>query len=485
MYKQLLIMKKNASLLLMLSLILSACEPNLEHISNRKPNILLIVADDMGYQDLECYGGISKTPHIDNLAKNGIQFTDFYAAAPNCSPSRAGLLTGKSPAFIGMYNYSPSGHPMHLRDNEVTIAEVLHSQGYNTSHFGKWHLGCMPQDPILNHPQPDAQGFEYSFGTENKAIPSHLNPINFVRNGEKLPEQKGYSCQILAEEAINWIDGRPNKDKPFFSYVAFHEPHKKVASPPELVKKYSDFPINDAEYLANIENLDLAVGRIIDYLDENQLLNKTIVIFTSDNGSYRKASNGVLRAVKSYLYDGGIRVPGIIHWPELDKKGILINEPVGFVDIMPTICDILQIEPPKQDDLDGISILNLLNGQKLNRIKPLFWYFYRTSPEIAIRVDDLIILGKDNDTIPRTHQFSKRDMNYIKNMNLVDYELYDLVKDKGQYKNIFDTHPKSKYYRKILNDKLDEIQVNGYYWSELPEGSGNKKVKTNWVKYER
>lgn len=478
-------MEKNSSWLLFIILLLSACETSFDPISNRNPNILLIIADDMGYQDLECYGGISNTPNINSLAKNGIRFTDFYAAAPNCSPSRAGLLTGKSPAMIGMYNYRPPGHPMHLRDNEVTIAEVLQTQGYSTSHFGKWHLGSLPQDSTLNHPQPDTQGFEYSFGTENNAIPSHLNPINFVRNGKNLPEQKGYSCQILVDEAISWIDKRADKENPFFSYVAFHEPHKKVASPPELVKRYADFPIDDAEYLANIENLDLAVGRLIDYLHKNQLLNNTIVMFASDNGSYRQASNGVLRAVKSYVYDGGIRVPGIIHWPELTNKGIVIKEPVGFVDIMPTICEILQIEPPKQEDLDGTSILHLLNGQKLNRTKPLFWYFYRTSPEIAVRVDDLIILGKDNDTIARSHQFSKPDMDYIKNMDLVDYELYDLVNDKGQYKNIIDTHPESNFYRKLVNDKLSAIQVNGYQWSKLPEASGNKKVKTNWVKYER
>lgn len=478
-------MEKKLCLLLPLIILLSGCNENKKPLSKNKPNILLIVADDMGYQDLECYGGISKTPNINRLAKNGFLFTNFYAAAPNCSPSRAGLLTGRSPALIGMYNYRPPGHPMHLRDKEVTIAEVLQGQGYNTSHLGKWHLGSLPQDSALNHPQPDKQGFEYSFGTENNAQPSHLNPTNFVRNGKNLPEQKGYSCQILADEAINWIDNRADKKKPFFSYVAFHEPHRKVASPPDLVKKYSDLPINDAEYLANIENLDLAVGRIIDYLTDNNLLNNTLVIFVSDNGSYRQASNGVLRAVKSYVYDGGIRVPGIIHWPALDKKNVVIHEPVGFVDIMPTICDILKIEPPKQEDLDGISIFNLIKGQKLNRVNPLYWYFYRTSPEIAVRVDDFMILGKDQDTIPRSHQFSKPDMDYIKNMDLVDYELYDLVNDKGQHKNIIDSDPKSKFYKKIINDKLSEIQVNGYNWNTLPEASGNKKAKTNWVKYER
>jgi arylsulfatase A len=292
----------------------------------------------------------------------------------------------------------------------------------------------------------------------------------------------GYSCQILANEVINWIE-KEDQEKPFFVFAAFHEPHKKVASPPELVRKYADHPVKDAEYMANIENLDSAVGKICSYLDENNLIDNTILIFLSDNGSYRQPSNGGLRAVKSYLYDGGIRVPGIIHWPSHITKNQVIAEPVGFVDIMPTICDILEIEPPNQTDLDGTSILGLLNGQNFERAKPLYWYFYRTSPEIAMRIDDVMILGKDEDTIPRTHRFSKPDMDYIKNMNLREYELYDLVNDKGQHENIIDTHPKSKLFEKLINEKLNEIQVHGYYWDTLPEPSGIKRVKTNWVSY--
>lgn len=450
-----------------------------------RPNILLMVADDMGYGDLECYRGISKTPNLNKLAKNGILFTDFYAAAPNCSPSRAGLLTGKNPARLGMYNYRPPNHPMHLRDSEVTIAEVLHDQDYNTAHIGKWHVGCLPQDSSLNHPQPHEQGFDYSLGTENNAQPSHLNPTNFVRNGKKLAEQEGYSCQIVADEAITWFDEYHETDSPFFMYVAFHEPHAKVASPPELVDKYSEYPIKDAEYLANIENLDLAAGRILNYLVDNQLFENTMVIFSSDNGSYRQASNGNLRAVKSYIYDGGIRVPGIIHWPALQKKNMVIEEPAGFVDIMPTICDILQIQPFKEGELDGTSILSLLKGEEFNRVNPLYWYFYRTSPEIAVRIDDVMILGRDKDTIPRSHRFSAPDMAYIKKMTLTDYELYDLTNDIEQNINIIDQHPKSNQYIHLINDKLRDVQLNGYNWMQLPEAVGNKKIKTEWVKYNR
>ncbi len=450
---------------------------------NKMPNILLLVADDMGYGDLSCYGGVAHTPNLDKLADNGIRFTDFYAAAPNCSPSRAGLLTGKSPAMTGIYNYRPPKHPMHLRDSETTLAEILKQQGYQTAHIGKWHLGCLPQDTSLNHPQPDDQGFDYSFGTENNAQPSHLNPINFVRNGKSLDIQKGYSCQILAREAMDWINNQYKKQSPFFMYVAFHEPHRKVASPPELVKQYSEYALKDAEYLANIENLDGSVGKLVDFLKSKGMFNNTLVIFSSDNGSYRKASNGRLKAVKSYLYDGGIRVPGIFYWRALEQNGKVINQPAGFVDIVPTICDILNMKHPEREVLDGTSILKLLRGEHFTRKKPLFWFFYRTSPEIAVRTDDYMILGKDNDTVPRTHRFAAPDMGYIKKMDISDYELYDMKQDISQNRNLFSEHPKAETYKNLINNTLNEIQQNGFQWKELPEANGKRKIKTDWVKY--
>jgi len=447
------------------------------------PNIVLLIADDMGYADIGCYGGVSKTPNIDKLAKDGILFTDFYAAAPNCSPSRAGLLTGISPSKLGMYSYRPRNHPMHLRDGEVTLAEILKENGYQTGHFGKWHLGCLPQDSILNHPQPKNQGFDYSLGTDNNAEPSHFNPINFVRNGKKLGMQKGYSCQIVADEALNWLkDNQANPD-PFFMYVAFHEPHAKIESPPELVKKYNAYPEKDAEYLASIENVDLAVGRIRESFAEKGLLDNTLIIFSSDNGSYRQASNGNLRAVKSYVYEGGIRVPGIVHWPKLKRSGTIIREAAGFVDIMPTICDLLKIKPPENKEFDGTSILKLLKGEAFERKNPLFWYFYRTSPEIAVRIGDMKILGSDNDTIPRTHPITAPDMEYIKKMKLDSYELYNLPNDIGEERNLFENDSTGIYYKILVDNKLKEIQKEGFWWKELPHPQTRKKIKKDWVNY--
>lgn len=470
----------------MLLIMITGCsQRSTKTTSGDKPNILILLADDMGYADLGCYGGASNTLNLDQLAGSGILFTDFYAAAPNCSPSRSGLLTGRAPSRTGIYNYRPPSHPMHLRDEEITMAEVLSDNGYQTSHFGKWHLGALGYDSILHHPQPSDQGFSYSFGTENNAVPSHLNPVNFVRNGKQLGTQEGYSCQIVADEAISWMTNLYDTSSPFFMYVAFHEPHAKVASPPKLVEKYKEYPPFDAEYLANIENLDSAAGRIIQYLENNQYLDNTLVLFCSDNGSYRQASNGDLRAKKSYLYEGGIRVPGIVHWPTIIKEGRIINEPAGFVDIMPTICDILGVDLLNDRVIDGTSILRLLKGEKFTRETPLFWFFYRTSPEIALRSGDLMIMGRDMDTVQRTHRFSNPDMFYIKNMQIQDYELYDLSSDIYQDYNMFESYPDASVFKEVLDAKLSEIQEEGYYWKELPPASGRKRLKTEWVRYNR
>ena len=448
-------------------------------IETKRPNIVFLLADDMGYGDYERIGGSTETPNLNRLADEGIFFNNFYAAGPNCSPSRAGLMTGKSPAKVGMYSYRPQSHPLHLPNQEITLAELLKTKGYQTAHIGKWHLGELTGNPEFDHPQPHEQGFDYSMGTENNAEPSHHNPRNFIRNGKALGKVEGYSCQIVAQECMDWLNQK--SDDPFFLYVAFHEPHAKVASPPELVEKYKNLPQKDAEYLANIDHLDSAIGRILNYLEQHDLMDNTIIMFSSDNGSYRLASNAGLKAVKSFLYDGGIRVPGIIRWSGIKTDKKVVEAPTGLVDLLPTLCEIVGIYPP--DDLDGTSILPLLEGKPFERKLPLYWFFYRTSPEIAMRIGDHMILGLDNDTIPRPHQFSQDDLGYLKNISLKNYELYDLRNDFSQEKNLFHTHPKKDSLKHLIDHKLTEIKNNRYPWQNLPLKLEQRKKKTNWVKY--
>ena len=448
-------------------------------IEPKRPNIVFLLADDMGYGDYERIGGSTETPNLNRLADEGIFFNNFYAAGPNCSPSRTGLMTGKSPAKVGMYSYRPQNHPLHLPDEEITLAELLKTRGYQTAHIGKWHLGELTGNPEFGHPQPHEQGFDYSMGTENNAEPSHHNPRNFIRNGKALGKVEGYSCQIVAQECMDWLNQK--SDDPFFLYVAFHEPHAKVASPPELVEKYKNLPQKDAEYLANIDHLDSAIGRILNYLEQHDLMDNTIIMFSSDNGSYRLASNAGLKAVKSFLYDGGIRVPGIIRWSGIKTDRKVVEAPTGLVDLLPTLCEIVGIYHP--DDLDGTSFLPLLEGKPFQRKLPLYWFFYRTSPEIAMRIGDHMILGLDNDTIPRPHQFSKDDLGYLKNISLKNYELYDLRNDFSQEKNLFHTHPKKDSLKHLIDHKLTEIKNNCYPWQNLPLKLEPRKKKTNWVKY--
>ncbi len=469
--------------------LLSSCSQKQKQEKNnnvQQPNILILFADDMGYADLNCYGGKAQSPHLDQLAENGIKFTNFYAAAPNCSPSRVGLLTGRIPARAGMFSYRNGGlkHTMHLKDEEITLAELLKENGYQTAHFGKWHLGCLPQDSNLNQAQPDDQGFDYSLGTENNARPSHFNPVNFVRNGKELGEVKGYSCQIVADEITSWFDTVYDSSKPFFQFVAFHEPHQKIASPPELIKNYPDENEFDAKYFANIQNLDSAAGRILKKVKDLGLLDNTLVIFASDNGPYRQGSQGSLRGLKGEVWDGGIKVPGIIHWPQQFGNPKVIDKPVWLEDIFPTICEINEIEMPENKTIDGVSLLPLIENGKLERTTPMFWYFYRSHPEVAMRIGDFNLVGYTNDSVPRTHYVADQDMHFIKTARPDSFLLFNLAKDPEQQKIVNDEYPEkySEMKQKML-DLLSEIQKEAPVWEGLPEYTpDHARRKTGYIR---
>ena len=470
--------RKQKLLILFCGIILSGVDAQ-ENLAEL-PNIILLLADDLGYNDLKCYGGHAQTPNLDQLAATGIRFTDFYAAAPNCSPSRAGLLTGRSPSKVGVYNYLSPGHPMHLLASEITLAEALKQKNYHTGHFGKWHLSCLPQNDSLMQPQPDDQGFDFSFGTANNAQPSHLNPVNFVRNGSPVGELQGYSCDLVVNESIAWLDTLSNSKNPFFAYLAFHEPHKKVASPPHLVRNYRDYGSKDAEYLANIENLDQAIGRLLDFLEEKGFLNNTLIIFSSDNGSYRNGSNDPLLGGKSFVYEGGIRVPGIFSWQGRISEAQIVSEPVGLIDLMPTLLDLCGIQHLHRRHLDGTSLVPILLKKPFKRKKPLSWFFYRTSPEMAMRINNYVILGSDLDTTVVTHSMTAPDMPYVKTMTLDQFELYDLKKDISQLHDLYGQMPETRRFRRHLKKRLAEIQRTGHTWTNLPSPTGVKRLKSEW-----
>jgi arylsulfatase A len=432
---------------------------NTSSTNQTRPNIVILLADDAGYSDFSCYGSKNiHTPNIDRLAAEGIRCTDFYAAAPNCSPSRAGLLTGRFPTRAGIYNYIDPGSPMHLTREEITLATLLKSQGYQTCVTGKWHLTEELENKAL--PNPANHGFDYWFCTHNNARPSHKDPVNFIRNGMPAGKIEGYSCQIVVDEALKWLKNR-NPENPFFLYVAFNEPHEKVASPPVLVEKHTGTK-KEKEYYANVENMDSAVGRILDYLRVSGLDNNTFVLFSSDNGPKLPDSATPLRGLKSDIWDGGIREPGIIRWPQRIKPGGICAEPMGFVDVLPTICKITETPLPTERVIDGTSMLPAFEGNKIKRESPLFWYFYRATPSVAMRDGQWMLIGYlEPAGYDLSHSLKEKDLSYIYSSQIVRFELYNMHDDVGQTTDVSANYPKQlrqmiKKMKALHRDVLSE-----------------------------
>lgn len=437
--------------------------------SKARPNFLVILCDDLGYGDLACYGHPRiKTPRLDRLAEQGIRLTHCYASAPVCSASRAGLMTGRTPSRIGVYDWIPPTHPMHLKREEITIAALLKEAGYATCHVGKWHLNGKFNQP--DQPQPGDHGFDHWMSTQNNAGPSHENPRNFVRNGKPVGPLKGYACQLVADEAIRWLEER-DAEKPFFQFVCFHEPHEPIASPAELVAEYQDVePEDKAQHHANITNMDRAVGRLLDALDRLKLAENTLVVFTSDNGPetlnrYKTAnrsygSPGELRAMKLWLYEGGIRVPGIVRWPAAGIGGETCDVPVSNLDLLPTFCELAGIEPPRDRVLDGTSVAGLFRGEKLERKTPLYWHYIHAlgEPRAALRQDDWMILGKWPAGTPKTVAAAKK-------AQLTSFELYNLQADPQQQEDLAGKEPeKLAELQRLLVEKYREVQEAGPIW---------------------
>lgn len=446
-----------------------------------RPNFMVILCDDLGYGDLGCFGNETiKTPHLDRLASQGWKLTDCYSTAPVCSSSRAGLLSGRCPSRIGVYDWIPGGHAMHLKSSEITIATLLKNAGYDTCHSGKWH--CNGKFNSDAQPQPGDHGFNHWFSTQNNASPTHHNPKNFVRNGKPAGPQEGYSCQIVADEAIQWLETGRDTTKPFFSFVCFHEPHEPIDSPPELVNEYSQATKKgEALYYANVSNMDKAVGKLLAALDRLKLADDTLVMFTSDNGPetlnrYKSAwrshgSPGPLRGMKLHLYEAGFRVPGIIRYPGVATAGKVVSEPVCALDLLPTFCELAGVKPPTDRALDGQSIVSLLKGESFKREQPLYWHYFKSigKPKAAMRIGKYMVLGlwDATDKLPPGSSVRKGNMEIIKTAKLVDFELYDLEADLAQQRDLAKEKPELlKEFSAQLKAKYEEVQKEGPVWPE-------------------
>ena len=448
-----------------------------------RPNFLVILCDDLGYGDLACYGHESiRTPNLDRLAAEGLRMTDCYSASPLCSPARCGLLTGRTPSRCGIYSWIAARNPMHLRPEETTIASLLQSAGYDTAQVGKWHLNGYFNSP--RHTQPDDHGFDHWFATQNNAAPSHENPTNFVRNGRRVGPLEGYSCQLVADEAIDWLESRQVRGetrRPFFLYVCFHETHEQIASPPELVEHYPEATRKgEAEYYANVENVDRAVGRLIGALAELGAAEDTLVFFTSDNGPetlnrYPNAwrshgSPGPLRGMKLHIYEGGIRVPGIVRWPGKIAAGSESDEPVGAVDLLPTLCELAGIERPEGKPLDGASFIPVFRGEPIQRNKPLFWHYYGAphNRQVAIRDGEWkLVAGWDQrPDLPTGGSLQPGIVEALKDSQLVHFELYNLREDIGETRDVAQQYPQRLAQMRTAVEKLyREVIDEGPVWT--------------------
>ncbi len=486
---------KTFTKMLMMSLLLTSILSNAQ--STDKVNFIQILTDDQGWGDLGTFGHeFIQSPNIDNLAKEGIKFTQCYAAASVCSPSRASIMTGRTPYRNGVYRWVPASHFCHLPASEITLPNLLKQHGYETAHFGKWHLGNYYEERIkdaheqfenygydTNPDQPNMAdyGYDYYMATGNVARPSHKNPQNFFLNGRALGEIKGFSAQILAKYIVDWIKVHRKKDAPFFITVWFHEPHGPIASDPKFTNLYKDLDDESLkQYLGNVTQIDDAVGTIVKALEEVKETDNTLIWYTSDNGpegkhelghfnkkdhvfggSRFRGSTGGLRGRKRHTHEGGIRVPGIIKWPKgmrsgSLKQGSIIAEPIIGSDIFPTFLDLAGIDLPKDVNIDGTSLAPLIYGKKLKRKRPLFWRNNFSDERIALRDGDWKLIGNSLRT---------------------EFKLYNIVKDPRETSDWSKFEPKIfEKMKKILIAYDKEVLAEGPDWWKKEKSSKNMPV---------
>ena len=384
--------------------------------ADERPNVVLILVDDMGWMDLSCQGSAYyETPHIDRLAKQGMRFTSAYAACAVCSPTRAAVMTGRYPARVGVTDWirakfqrgglgTPEANPTEyvrrgnqtlwcppnpfwMEHSEVTLAEMLKPEGYQSCHIGKWHLGDEAWFPT-------AQGFDENHGgCDYGQPPSYFDPYQNKNLKQGIPFLKPrkvgeYLSDREAHEAVTFIE--KNRDNPFFLYMAHYAVHTPIQAKADVTAKYqakAKTNQTNAKYAAMVESVDDSVGRIMATLDKHGLTEKTLVIFTSDNGGLDQRNNPTdnapLRSGKGYPYEGGIRVPLIVQWSGIVPAGTLSDEPVTSVDYVPTILQATQA-PTQTQAIDGISLLEHLRSggtYSLNR-DAIYWHFphYRHAP---------------------------------------------------------------------------------------------------------
>ncbi|MEQ8209488.1 MAG: sulfatase [Lacipirellulaceae bacterium] len=446
-----------------------------------RPNVVLILADDLGNHDLGCMGSdLHQTPNIDAFAERSVLFTNAYAQ-PTCSPSRAAILSGKNPARLGIVGHggirSMSGGGEFLIAEEYTLAEALRDGGYSTCHIGKWHVG-VNEDTV-----PEAQGFEKVIASNDFCCPGsfHYPYRNKSKSGKALersavPDLEGYQSgdhltYCLGEEAAKYLESRRGNDQPFLLNLWYYAVHTPIEANKEKVDHFKDLVTpranhDNPNYAALVSHLDDSVGRVLCALEDNGLAENTIVIFFSDNGGeVRKGitSNAPLRSGKTTVYDGGTRVPLIVHWPGVTKPGAQCDESVVGHDLYPTLLAATGVSGRSDQNkaMDGVDLTPLLRDSS-GRLKPrsLKWLRYGEAvhyptygddpvfgPSAAIREGDWKMVRR----YPTPHGLEER------------FELFNLIDDPGETNNLAASRPEILDQLKgELTDWQSEIKIPSY-----------------------
>lgn len=456
--------------------------------AGEKPNLILCMADDLGWGDVGFNGNkVIRTPHLDAMAANGLRFQRFYAGAPVCSPTRGNALTGRHPYRYGIF----SANVGHIRSRELTLAEMLKAQGYTTGHFGKWHLGTLTKtgsDSNRGGPKnaahfapPRRHGFDVNFSTEAK-VPTWdpmLRPAGVRRrtwwtalkpnetgeaygtaywsNGKRVTEDlRGDDSRIIMDRAIPFMRNAVKSGRPFFSVIWFHAPHLPVVAGPKYANMYRRHDDYTRNYYGSITALDEQVGRLRKELRRLGVAGNTVLCFCSDNGPEGRAgkapgSAGHLRGRKRDLFEGGIRVPGIVEWPDRIKPGRVTTIPACTSDYLPTMRDILTIRTPHPlGTVDGVSLLPVFENKSTGRGKPIGFQSGNQAAWIASRYK-LIRIGPA--TRPRRGRKKRRKRAGKSKTQLM---LFDIVADPAEKNDLAGQHPQIV---KTMAAQLDSWQA--------------------------
>lgn len=328
----------------------------------RKPNIILCMADDQGWGDMAYNGHPAlKTPNFDDMAADGLRFDRFYAAAPVCSPTRGSVLTGRHPNRFGCFSWGRT-----LRPQEITLAEALRTAGYATGHFGKWHVGSVRRGSPVN---PGASGFDSWLSAENY----YDNDPILSREGIAVPLE-GESSFIAVDAALEFIRAQADKEQPFLALVWFGSPHDPHRAADEYLEMYKGLPGNLANFYGEITGMDAAFGKLRDEIGRLGIRDNTILWYCSDNGGLPQVGATGGRGHKGQIYEGGLRVPAILEWPERIKAPRVTDVPCNTSDFYPTLLELAGVSFPDQPVLDGVSLTGLIDGTMQSRSLPMgFW----------------------------------------------------------------------------------------------------------------